>query len=307
MSEYVMWVVAALLFLAVAGSMWLIMRRQYIKFTEKVCYAVDQIIQGTTDMDFDLEKDTLLSKMQWKLKQLCEITEAAAKDNVMQREQMQSIVSDISHQIKTPVANVSMYCDTALNPELPIERQEECLQVMRRQIDKLEFLVQSLIKMSRLEQNIIMLKPEQSCLYETLHEVTESVRLRAEQKNLTLELKCPQELMLSYDPKWTAEALFNVLDNGVKYTPSSGTIRIFVEPMNIYTKVCISDTGVGIPQDQINNVCKRFYRGDNVRKEDGVGIGLYLTKEIVMKQNGYIKITSKEGGGTEVSLYFWNG
>lgn len=241
-----------------------------------------------------------------KLKRLSDVVNATKQQNIEQKRQIQEMVSDISHQLKTPIANITMYNDTILNHDLPKEKQLECLKVMENQVSKLDFLVKSLMKMSRLESNMISLTKEEGNLYDCIANAVASATLQAEKKKIYISLDCKNPYHLSFDQKWTTEALFNVLDNAVKYTLESGKIKIFVERLDIFTKISIQDTGIGISEENLNNIFKRFFRESKVHKEEGVGIGLYLTREIITKQGGYVKVTSKEGLGSTFSLYLPN-
>lgn len=292
-------------------SLWLHMRRQYIAFTEKMCDYVDQLISDDTLDEkgpdkWSLEDETLNSKLQLKLKQLAKVTNATKQINMEQKKQIQEMVSDISHQLKTPIANITMYSDTILNHDLPDYKTEECLRVIQNQVDKLDFLVKSLMKMSRLENNIITMKKDQGNLYDSLVEVVASLALQTQKKNLQLTLNCSNPYPLLYDEKWTIEAIFNVVDNAVKYTPEGGMIDISVERLELFTKISVSDTGIGISPEHMNDIFKRFFRENKVHREEGVGIGLYLTREILTQQGGYVKVSSEEGKGSEFSLYLPN-
>lgn len=250
-----------------------------------------------------MNEETLLSKTQTKLKRLEEITASLQQESDGQKRQVQSMVSDISHQLKTPVANIRMYCDTAVNPALTEDKRAKCLKIVKEQTEKLDFLVKSLVKMSRLENNIIVLHPTRNLVMDMLVEIEERMRLQAEQKNITIEVECPDSLILEYDEKWTAEALLNLVDNSVKYTPCGGKITILAETLELYARITVTDTGIGISPEHINDVCKRFYREERAGHQEGVGIGLYLTREILNKQNGYLKIRSIVGEGTQAAAY----
>lgn len=292
-------------------SLWLHMRRQYIAFTEEMCDYVDQLICGNTLSEqgldeWTLEEETLNSKLQLKLKQLATVTNATKHINIEQKKQIQVMVSDISHQLKTPIANITMYSDTILNHELPNHKKEECLRIIQNQVEKLDFLVKSLMKMSRLENNIITMKKDQGNLYDSIVEVVASLTLQTQKKNLQLIIDCTNPYPLIYDEKWTIEAIFNVVDNAVKYTPEGGRIDISVERLEMFTKISVRDTGIGISPEHMNDIFKRFFRENKVHREEGVGIGLYLTREILAQQGGYVKVTSEEGTGSVFSLYLPN-
>ena len=126
----------------------------------------------------------------------------------------------------------------------------------------------------------------------------------AEKKDISVSVDCPDDLRLSHDSKWTAEALFNLLDNAVKYTPAGGAIHISAAQWEMYVKISVSDTGKGIPKSNQASIFRRFYREEEVHEEQGVGIGLYLAREIVTKQGGYIKVTSEVGRRSTFSVFF---
>jgi signal transduction histidine kinase len=318
MSKMVIGIIILMIVIA-AGiilCLWAYMRKQYIAFTEEMCDYVEQLISESTleeqalgKVAIDeamLEEDTLGSKMKLKLKRLADVTNATKQKNGVQKKQMQEMVSDISHQLKTPIANITMYNDTILNHELSNEKRVECLKIMQNQVEKLDFLVKSLMKMSRLENNIITLKKEQGNLYDSIVEVVASVNSQVEKKMLMLSVDCKNPYPLTYDEKWTIEAIFNVVDNAVKYTQEGGKLDIHVERLEMFTKICVQDTGIGIAPEHINDIFKRFFRESKVHREEGVGIGLYLTREILTQQGGYVKVTSKEGEGSAFSLYLPN-
>ena len=127
--------------------------------------------------------------------------------------------------------------------------------------------------------------------------------LNAERKHIQVEVNCPETLVVSHDRKWTAEALFNILDNAVKYTPEYGSIRVCVESWEMHLKVSITDTGKGIPENQQGAIFRRFYREEDVHDIEGIGIGLYLAREIISLQNGYIQVTSQVGTGSTFSVF----
>ena len=129
------------------------------------------------------------------------------------------------------------------------------------------------------------------------------ILLNAEKKQINVQVDCPENLVVSHDRKWTGEALFNILDNAVKYTPEGGQIRVSVESWEMYVKIDIADTGIGISEQHQGAIFKRFYREDIVHDVDGIGIGLYLAREIVTLQGGYIRVTSEVGRGSTFSVF----
>lgn len=283
----------------------LVYRRRYRKLTGYISDMLDDMISGKP-LSRNADLETISSKLAMKVAKLGDISRYSSEQSRHQKQEIQGMVSDISHQLKTPIANIMMYSDTiSMSPDLS-EEDKRLLSVMENQVNKLDFLVRSLVKMSRLESNLITLKKENLPLFQTIARAVSSVIPKAEKKKIELEVHCPETLKLFHDPKWTEEAIFNVLDNSVKYTPGGGKITLNVEYRQLYTQVRISDTGIGISSEHLNDIFKRFYREEEVHKEDGVGIGLYLTREILMKQSGYIMAESKKGEGSTFSLFLSN-
>ena len=205
--------------------------------------------------------------------------------------------------MKTPVSNLKMVTDTLLTRPVPEEARREFLKGIRSQTDKLEFLFQALVKTSRLETGAIRLEKKEASLIDTLAVACSGVVYEAEKKDISVTVDCPDGLRLSHDSKWTAEALFNLLDNAVKYTPAGGAICVSVAQWEMYVKLDVSDTGKGIPESNQASIFRRFYREEEVHEEQGVGIGLYLAREIVIKQGGYMKVTSEVGRGSTFSVF----
>ena len=213
------------------------------------------------------------------------------------------MISDISHQVKTPIANLKMINSTLIDQEVPVQKQKEFLAAQTSQLDKLDFLMQAMIKTSRLETGVISLEKKEQPIYDTLAAALGGILLSAEKKRIDVQVDCPERLEACHDRKWTSEALFNILDNAVKYTPEGGQIRVRVECWEMYLKIDIADTGIGIPEQHQGTIFKRFYREDAVHDVDGIGIGLYLAREIISLQGGYIRVASEAGKGSVFSVF----
>jgi signal transduction histidine kinase len=220
-----------------------------------------------------------------------------------ERADLQELISDISHQVKTPIANLKMVNSTLLEQNVPQDKQREFLLASDTQLDKLDFLMQAMIKTSRLETGVISPEKKEQPIYDTLAIALGGILLNAEKKQIGVQVDCPKYLTVSHDRKWTGEALFNILDNAVKYTPDRGRIHVRVEALEMYLKIDISDTGIGIPEQHQGTIFKRFYRENTVHDIDGIGIGLYLAREIVTMQGGYIKVKSEVGRGATFSVF----
>ena len=196
-----------------------------------------------------------------------------------------------------------MVTDTLLTKPVADQERIDFLQGIRSQIDKLDFLFQALVKTSRLETGVIRLEKRDCPLFDTLAQAMSEIVYSAEKKDIAVTVDCPEDLRLSHDSKWTAEALFNLLDNAVKYTPAGGRISVLVEQWEMYVKLDVTDTGKGISESTQAAIFQRFYREEEVHDKPGVGIGLYLAREIISRQGGYIKVASEIGSGSTFSVF----
>lgn len=294
--------VCAGIFLA-AGFWCALQRYQIEKFADDVCETIDAAMADRRPQNFHPYEDSLTAKVQGKILQYYDIMHEGRLQSRQDKETLQSLVSDISHQVKTPVANMKLYIGILHRPDIPEEKRELFLNTMDAQIGKLDFLMQSLIKMSRLETGTFALNPVLARLNDTIAQAMNTVWAKAEQKNIELSVQCGADVMVRHDIKWTAEAMGNILDNAIKYTPEGGRVAVTVCPWQFYTRIDISDTGIGIPEEHYNDVFQRFYRAEEVAAEEGVGLGLYLANGIVTRQKGYISVKSKAGEGTTFSVY----
>lgn len=283
-----------------------IKRKEAELFADQVEEALDTILSGRELKEpEEVTEDTLWGKCGEKFWQLSQVWNAKEAEALREKKQMKSLISDISHQTKIPLANMKLYQEFLQEEELS-EKGREFLRRMEEQTEKLDFLLQSMVKMSRLENGIIQIKKEKGKLQETLTAAVSQIVPAAAKKEMTLRVNCESDLLLNHDRKWTEEAIFNVLDNAVKYTDSKGSIEIQVIPQEIFTKISIRDNGKGILPERQAEIFTRFYREPEVHDNHGVGIGLYLTRKILELQNGYIEVRSEAGKGSEFCLYLPN-
>lgn len=225
-----------------------------------------------------------------------------------QRESIQRLLSDISHQTKTPLANLRLYSSLLMEEELT-PRQREQAQVIFQQSEKLSFLIETLVKLSRLETDVLAVTPKSQPLSPLLERAASQAKAAAEQKGIALQLHLQQqaEMKALYDLRWTAEALGNLLDNAVKYTPPGGCIQVSATQYELFCRIDVRDNGIGVAEEEQAQIFGRFYRGRQVREQEGLGIGLYLAREIAQKQGGYLKLSSRPGQGSTFSLYLPRG
>lgn len=288
---------------AVVGLWAWYQRRQVSLFAYDLCETLDALLSGRQPENYQPYEDSLSAKVQGKLMQYFDIMSEGKRQSQQDKQVIQSLVSDISHQVKTPIANIKMFTNILQQHQLPPEKQAEFLRTMEGQINKLDFLMQSLIKMSRLETGTFVLHPQEGRLADTIALAMSAVWAKAEAKEISLSADCDSSICVQHDSKWTAEALGNILDNAIKYTPPGGSVTVSVRPWQFYTRVDIADTGIGIAEEHYNDIFQRFYRDPQVASQEGVGLGLYLANGIITRQKGYISVKSKVGKGTTFSVY----
>ena len=281
----------------------MLVRRKLAMFSDAFCRRMDDMLSGEMQPKQTVEEESLFYKMEYRLNRLYEVMQENKNSIAQERADLQELISDISHQVKTPIANLKMINSTLLENEVPAEKQKEFLVSQLGQLDKLDFLMQAMIKTSRLETGVISLEKKSQPLYDTLAAALGGILLNAEKKRIDVQADCPESLTASHDRKWTSEALFNILDNAVKYTPEGGHIYVSAESWEMYVKIDIADTGIGIPEQHQGMIFKRFYRENTVHDADGIGIGLYLAREIITLQGGYIRVTSEVGKGSTFSVF----
>ena len=271
----------------------------------KTLRRLDEMLEQAINGEFEEERydETELSRLEAKWKQYLTTSKMSMEQLNKNRAGMQALVSDISHQTRTPLSNILLYsqllCEQTDNQE-----EKHLAEQIVRQAEKLEFLIQALVKMSRLESNVLVLKPQRQPIEPLLLEAMEEILPKAEKKKIHVKLQGnPSHMQAVYDKKWTAEALGNILDNAVKYSPLESTVEVTVEKFEFYVCISVRDEGIGISEEERAQIFSRFYRSAEVQQEDGIGIGLYLAREIVQKEKGYMKVLSKKGKGSTFKMY----
>ena len=272
-------------------------------FTSELCQILDDMMNRSQEPENVSDRETIFARIHHRLVRLYNILQESNRKVEAERQELQSLVSDISHQVRTPVSNMKMIVDTLLTKSLEEQERNEFLKSVRGQINKLDFLIQALVKTSRLETGVIQLEKEDHFIYDTLAQAMSGIVYSAEQKKIHVSVECPEDVRVSHDSKWTEEAIFNLLDNAVKYTPTGGSVQVSVAQWEMYVEIKVSDTGKGISESNQASIFKRFYREEEIHNQPGVGIGLYLTREIVTQQGGYVTVESQVGKGSAFSIF----
>lgn len=241
-----------------------------------------------------------------KIKQIQEVLDNHVNSAEQEKEQVKSLVSNMSHQLKTPLANISLYAEILSKEEITPEQKTVFSEKMQRQVDKLSWIVESLSKMVKLEQNIDGFEGKAIGIKQTILEAVDTIYEKLEKKEINFTLEPFEDRLLYHNRKWTAEVFVNLLENAVKYTDRGGTISICVKNYDLYTEIQIADNGRGIRQEEMTDIFKRFYRSPEVENMEGSGIGLYLSNLILEKEKGYMTVDSEYGKGSCFSVFLQN-
>lgn len=281
------------------------LKKDIYGFADRLERNLDCILTGKEMEYMDEDEESLWGKISEKLWRVNHVWEKKKEESQREKVVIKELISDISHQTKTPIANLKMYLEF-LQEEPLTPQGKRFLENMEGQTEKLDFLLKSMLKMSRLETGVIRIQSRKSDLRRTLGEAIAAIVPKAEAKGIKLYVECGEEVWISHDKKWTEEAICNLLDNGVKYTKEGGTIQVAVKVQEIFTKISVRDSGKGIPLERQAEIFTRFYREPEVHAQEGIGIGLYLTRKIVELQRGYITVNSQMGQGSEFQIYLPN-
>lgn len=285
----------AVVMLAVALLFWWKTRRTIKRLDDMLTAAINGSFSETA---FDESRLSALESRLWRYLTASALSERNVRE---QKDQISALISDISHQTKTPVANLQLYAQ--LLSEQPLTPQgKDCAAAISAQAEKLQTLIEALVKTSRLETGILALHPQPGEISPMVERAAAQYAARAAEKGIALTVG-QAEGSAVFDPKWTEEAVCNLLDNAVKYTPSGGVVTVKVKNYELFSAIQVTDTGPGISEEEQAKIFGRFYRASGAWQAEGVGIGLYLTRQIAEKQGGYVKVESMPGRGSTFSLY----
>lgn len=252
----------------------------YRRRTAKIMRSLDKMIDKAIDGSFTEENidETMLSSVEAKLARYLSASELSARNVAAEKEKIKELISDISHQTKTPLSNIILYSELLKEQDLN-DQARSCAESVGEQAEKLSFLIAALVKLSRLETGVFTLSPVRKDIAPMLENVYRQYLSKAEEKGLKFTLKQVSAAAL-YDEKWCSEAIGNIVDNAIKYT-DSGFVSISVKEYEMFCAVIISDSGAGISEEEQGRIFTRFYRSTSVSRKDGLGIGLYLAREII--------------------------
>lgn len=276
--------------------------------TEAVLNRLERMVDAAVEERLWEEdfSESRLSRLESRLYQYLSAGRSAAAQLERERNSIKELIGDISHQTKTPIANILLYAQLLAEREDAGKgswdgRRAELVDQLEKQAQKLEFLIQTLVKLSRLENGILVLAPRRESVAELLEGL--DYGQAAMRKGVELVIESGSEYTAVFDLKWTLEALSNVVDNAVKYTSEGGRVCVRVKAYEMFVSILVEDTGRGITEEESAKIFSRFYRSPESAHQEGVGVGLYLAREILRREGGYIKVSSRPGEGSTFSLF----
>lgn len=264
----------------------------------------DILIELEEKQIFPENEDTIISKLQSKIIKLVRILKKKNETSLQEHENIKALVSDISHQLKTPIANLIMYSEFLEDSTLSEKKRMEYTGIIRLSVERLNFLSESMIKISRLESGLIHLNMQEQSLNETVLKAVKDIYVKAKNKGTEIVYSEEKNITIFHDSNWTSEGIFNLLDNAVKYSEQGSKIYLTVKSFGMFASVEVADENPPISEDERSKIFLRFYRGNNSRNIEGIGIGLYLSREIAVRQGGYMNLkTSDKGNVFSFVLY----
>lgn len=310
------------------GAVWYWQGKYRERELSELSSMLECILDGRELPERRADQETLLSKIYHQLSRLQSMTKGYHVRLEQDRDSIKNLITEIAHQMRTPLANIETYLDFLQDEDLSREEQKSYLKAVMLSEKKIHFLAESFIKMSRLEHRIIQIRPLDTDLLLTLSEAVSQAEEKARRRGLQICPRFPETLFHPHDADWLGEAVFNLLDNAVKYSPPGsggeilpdaqrserentlpgagqmeGTeILLGAEQNEMFVRIWVSDHGTGIEEGDEARVFQRFYRGSNAGKTEGFGLGLYLTREIVLLHGGFVKL-KREKDGTCMEIY----
>lgn len=297
----------AVLSLCICGgtAVFFLMREK--KRTGQILRMLDQASDGSfREIHLNESSISLMENSLWKY--LC-ARQAGEKALRQEKERIQADISDLSHQSAAPVSNILLYSQLLEEwlEERDVSEDEkrealEYLEAVKEQTHALDFLIEGLGRLSRMETGIIHVERKEQELEPLFRSLERQFSLKAREKGVRLTLT-ETDARAVFDMKWTVEAAANLVDNALKYTPAEGEVKISAETYSFFVRIRVQDDGIGIAEEEQPRIFGRFYRSPSLSQEPGLGIGLYIAREIVKQQKGYIKVESAKGKGSIFSVF----
>ncbi|MHC6180172.1 sensor histidine kinase [Clostridium sp. JNZ X4-2] len=296
-----------LIFISMAALFFLMNYIQYGYFYERIRrlnFGAKKIVEGDYDISIREDKEGDFSKLSASFNSMKEIIRNNLNELESEKGFLVELLSDISHQLKTPLSSMIVYNDILLNKQVSKEQSRTFLINSKNQLYRMNWLIKSILKLARLDARAIEFHMEQQSLNETTRYSIEALDDKIKAADVEVNLNEGDEVVFPHDREWLCEALINIIKNCVEHTPKRGKIDVALMENPIYRRIVISDNGEGISEEDLPNIFKRFYKARTSRNNDSIGIGLALSKSIIEAHDGIINVQSKLGVGTTFIITF---
>ena len=293
-------VVASVSFLLGTFGMYFIQRKYRKQELERIETLLEDVLNEREIRASASGKETFFAKIEHQLVRVQEVMQGRRDVAEREREEIQKLISEIAHQMRTPLSNIKIYLGflqgKLTKGYVADQVFVEATNAIESSTEKLCFLVESFIKMSRLEHHVIQIKKEETNILNTVRNALGQIQSKAESKKIQIDIFLPEKVICVHDPNWLGEAFYNLLDNAVKYSEVGDKIEVSVSRNDMFLKIQVRDYGIGIEAGEENQIFQRFYRGKRVTTQEGFGIGLYLAREIVNRHGGFLVARRKSKG-----------
>lgn len=263
-----------------------------------------ELNRGNYNLNIDLNKEGELSILKNEIYTTTVMLREQAEKELQDKINLKDSLTNISHQLKTPLTSISLLVDNLLDEEIDTNTQKEFLLDIKNQIESINYLIIVLLKLSRFDANVVTFKEEKINVKNLLIDILKHIDIIREVKNIDIHITGDNASTLIGDYKWEYEAISNILKNCLEYTPENKNIYIKYRETNMYTEIIIEDEGPGMSKNEKNKIFERFYKGNN-SNSNNFGIGLSLAKEIINKDNGKIKVESELNKGTTFKIRYY--
>jgi signal transduction histidine kinase len=281
-----------------------LVQRIFYNRVRKLTSGAKKVMEGEYDIDLNENTEGDFSKLAISFNSMKDIIRNNMDDLNKEKQFLVDLLSDISHQLKTPLSSMIIYNDIMQNNELPEEKRKTFLLSNQNQLERMNGLIKSILKLAKLDAKAIELNKENQSMNETIQAAIDALTSKAIEGGVEVIFNDTQEIFFEQDNLWLEEAFINIIKNAIEHTQSGGVIKIELTENPLFKRVTIEDTGEGIKEEDLPNIFKRFYKTKNTKKSDSIGIGLALSKSIVEAHSGIIDVTSKVGLGTKFTITF---
>lgn len=278
----------------------------FYKKVRKVTASAKKVLEGDYYINLNENTEGDFSKLTSSFNSMKDVIKNNIETLKKEKQFLVDLLSDISHQLKTPLSSIIVYNDIMLSKELPRSQEEIFLESNKNQLDKMNWLIKNLLKLARLDAKAVQFTKENQSLNETILESMDALMGKAYKENIEIKFHESGEIFLFHDRLWLEEAINNIIKNSIEHSSSGGKIDIYLSENPLFKRIIIEDKGEGISEDDLPHIFKRFYKSKSSKHNDSIGIGLALSKSIIEENNGLIEAQSTLGHGSKFIITFLN-